>query len=81
MSNRKTQARRDKARQTKKADRALMQLYGERNELWQMIRDAPLKKLEHPYQRGWVRYFTLTEEATRRKDVDRFQVLLKYVHM
>jgi len=79
MSNRKNPARRDKAWHKKQADQVLIQLSRERNELWRMKRDAPLIKLDQPYQRGWVRYFTLTEEAMRRKDSHRFRALLEYV--
>ena len=79
MKNSKTQARRDKARQKKEADRRLIRLGGERNELWRMKWDAPYEKLEHPYQRGWVRYFVLTKEVLRRKDAKCYRALLKYV--
>lgn len=79
MKNTITQARREKAWHKKQADRDLICLSKERNNLWQMLRDAPLRKLEHPYQRGWVRYFVLTEEAARRKDAARFQALLSYI--
>ena len=79
MSKHKNQARRDKARQKKQADKALIQLSKERRELWQMERDAPMVKSDEPFQRGWVRYFALTKEVTQRKDVEHFQKLLKYV--
>ena len=75
----KSQARREKAWRKKEGDRALIHLEKERQELWQMIREAPLRKLEEPFQRGWVRYFVLSDEAFRRKDSDRFLALLEYV--
>ncbi|MGJ8675899.1 MAG: hypothetical protein ACSHX0_00085 [Akkermansiaceae bacterium] len=79
MSKQKTQARRDKARQRQQADRALINLSKERYRLDKMIREAPLVELEEPYQRGWIRYFILTDEALRRKDAERFQALLEYL--
>lgn len=41
--------------------------------------DAPLVELEKPYQRGWMRYFRLTEQATRRSDIELLEELLPYV--
>ena len=79
MSKYKNQARRDKARQKKQADKVLIQLAKERRELWEIQSNAPLVRLDKPYQRGWTRSFALTEEVTRRKDAERFKALLKYV--
>jgi len=41
--------------------------------------DAPLVELEKPYQRGWMRYFRLPEQATRRSDIELLEELLPYV--
>lgn len=69
----------EKARHKTKEERALLALERESRELHTLLREAPLVKLEKPYQRGWERYFILTEEATRRKDAGRLQELLKHV--
>ena len=79
MSKHKNQARWDKARQIKEADRRLIGLSRERRELLKILNNAPLRKLEQPYQRGWVRYFILKEEASRRADVARLKALLEYL--
>ena len=79
MNTYKTQKRRDKARYIKDKDRELLRLQKEQRELRDILFKAPLIKLEKPYQRGWIRYFVLKEEALRRKDAERLEILLEKV--
>jgi hypothetical protein len=44
-------------------DKQLIQLDKRCNELWQQKKLLPLVPLEHPYQRGWKRFFVLRDDV------------------
>lgn len=51
----------------------------ERQELRALIDDAPLVKLEEPYQKGFVRYYELSAKAKERDDYEALNQALGYV--
>ena len=55
------------------------ELERERGRLWDAKWKAPEVELEKPFQRGWVRYFTLTEQAGRRRDAEDLAAAAKLV--
>lgn len=75
----KDDKRRSRSYRKWERDRYLQKLERERRELWNQLGDAPIRKLDEPYQRGWERFFVLSEEAKRRKDSDRLREVLKIV--
>ena len=78
MRNQENQ-RREKKRRISDRDRWLMSLDEERRELWSQLQQAPLKELEEPYQKGWERYYVLSEQAKRRKDGEELEMALSFV--
>ena len=68
-----------KSKQIEAEDRRLRSLRTEQYELWRQLRDAPLRELEKPFQRGWVRSFVLREDARRRKDGEQLAQALALV--
>ena len=68
------QHRRDSKRRLLKQARAL---YHESCQLQRQQWDAELVPLDEPYQRGWVRYFKWSEEATRRRDFKTMEGVLE----
>ena len=57
----------------------MLRLEKEGRELWSQLREAPLQKLDEPYQKGWERFFALSEEERRRKDADELALALAYI--
>lgn len=56
----------------KDVEKQIRKKYKRSNELWEIKRDIPWIPLEKPYQRGFVRFFAVTEEVMRTKDADFF---------
>jgi len=44
-------------------DKQLIQLDKRRDELWEQKKLLPMVALEHPYQRGWQRFFVLRDDV------------------
>ncbi len=63
-----------------KRDKQLLRLERELQRLNQARWNAPVIPLEHPYQRGWVKTFTLREDAWHHPDVRMFQAVLAIVN-
>lgn len=49
-------------------EKQIRALYKELRRMGDRIRDAEVVELDQPYQRGWVRYFKWSDEATQRED-------------
>lgn len=62
-----------------KKDKSIFALERERNKLYRIQRDAPLIKLEKPMQNGWVKYWMLRDDYTRREDAHVFRTILKVI--
>ncbi|GHC45697.1 hypothetical protein GCM10007100_08870 [Roseibacillus persicicus] len=77
--NERNNVRREKSRRIQENDRRLLRLDEERRELWSQLRNAPLRKLKEPYQKGWERFFDLSEQAKRRKDSDELEAALHLI--
>ena len=55
---------RQKRRLVKKdRDKQLIQLDKHQNLLWKQKRELPMIPLEHPYQKGWKRFFVLRKDV------------------
>ena len=61
-------------------EKELLEIVRELDELNKIKREAPIIKLDTPYQRGWYRNFVVREDATRRRDAAAFYDALKYVN-
>src|SRR5688572_30221528 len=61
-------------------DKHLLRLERELNRLRQAHWHAPVVPLEHPYQRGWVKTFTLREDALHHPEVLVFTTVLATVN-
>lgn len=61
-------------------DKHLLRLERELNRLRNAQWHAPIVPLERPYQRGWVKTFTLREDALHHPEVLVFQAVLKVVN-
>lgn len=61
-------------------DKQLIRLDKRRDELWKQRQDLPLVPLEHPYQRGWKRFFVLRDDIKRGPKAEFYQTLLKKVN-
>jgi hypothetical protein len=57
-------------------DKQLIQLNKRRNELWEQQRLLPKVPLEHPYQRGWKRFFVLRDDVKRSPIAEFYEALL-----
>lgn len=57
-------------------DKQLIQLDKRRTELWQQKRLLPMVPLEHPYQRGWKRFFVLRDDIRRGPRAAFYETLL-----
>ncbi|MBD1363006.1 hypothetical protein IDJ77_04210 [Mucilaginibacter sp. ZT4R22] len=57
-------------------DKQLIQLNKRRDELWEQQRLLPKVRLEHPYQRGWKRFFVLRDDIKRSPQADFYEALL-----
>ncbi|OOQ61587.1 hypothetical protein [Mucilaginibacter pedocola] len=61
-------------------DKQLIRLDKRRNELWEQRRHLPWVPLEHPYQRGWKRYFILREDVKRSPKAAFYETLLEKIN-
>lgn len=61
-------------------DKQLIQLSKRRDELWKQKRLLPKVPLEHPYQRGWKRFFVLRHDIKRGPKADFFEALLTKIN-
>lgn len=68
------------AKKQDRRDKHLLRLEREYQRLWRVSADAPLIPLETPYQRGWVRSFTLREDILRRRDASTFRRILQAIN-
>ena len=71
--------RRERSLRLEKRDKKLLRLEKERRELWNQLREAPLRELEEPFQRGWERSFQLRKDARGRKDVNQLERALELI--
>ncbi|MGJ8640457.1 MAG: hypothetical protein ACSHYA_13805 [Opitutaceae bacterium] len=62
-------------------DKHYLALYREYLKLLKVESDAPLIELDTPYQRGWVRYFRLREDALTRDDAGTLKEVLERVNV
>ncbi len=62
-----------------KKDKNIYALMREWDKLRDITRDAPLVPLEKPYQNGWIKYFVLRDDYTRRADAHVFKAILKEI--
>ncbi|NQX53274.1 hypothetical protein HQN86_06570 [Pedobacter panaciterrae] len=61
-------------------DKQLIQFDKRRAELWQQKRLLPLVPLEHPYQRGWKRFFVLREDLKHSPRTAFYETLLAKIN-
>lgn len=64
----------------KDVEKQIRKKYQRSNELWEIKRNIPWIPLEQPYQRGFVRFFTVREDVMRSKDGDFFDGILKKIN-
>lgn len=62
-------------------DKYYRSLYKEYQKLLNIQRSAPLIEIDEPYQRGWVRFFRLRDDASRRIDAPALTEILKRVNV
>lgn len=73
-------ARQKKRLQKEHKSKQLFQLQQRSQELKQQIADLPIVPLETPYQRGWKRLFTLSEDAITEEQTPFYQQLLDKIN-
>jgi len=61
-------------------DKQLIQLDKRRDELWEQKRLLPMVALEHPYQRGWKRFFVLRDDVKHSPRKDFYEALLPKIN-
>lgn len=61
-------------------DKQLIQLDKRRDELWKQKTLLPKVPLEHPYQRGWKRFFVLRDDIKHGPQADFYEALLGKVN-
>jgi hypothetical protein len=61
-------------------DKQLIQLDKRRDELWEQKRLLPKVPLEHPYQRGWKRFFVLRDDVKHSPRKDFYEALLPKIN-
>lgn len=71
----------DRGRAMATRDKQLLSLHREYRKLLDIKHSAPLLELDEPYQRGWVRFFRLREDASHRKDVDKLLEILDKINV
>jgi len=64
----------------KDVEKQIRKKYKRSKELWKIKRDIPWIPLEQSYQRGFVRFFVITEEVKLTKDAEFFQGILKKIN-
>ncbi|MFA6249520.1 MAG: hypothetical protein WC615_21455, partial [Mucilaginibacter sp.] len=57
-------------------DKRLIKLSKTREQLWQQKQNLPMVPLEHPYQRGWKRFFVLRDDVKRGPQAGFYEALL-----
>ncbi len=62
-----------------KKDKDILAYVRELDKLNKITRDAPLVKLEKPYQNGWTKYLVLRDDYTRRADAHIYIEILKEI--
>lgn len=79
--NEPSQLRRREIRRGKwSEEKKLRSMFEEDGRLSQAVWSSPLVELEAPYQRGWMRFFRLTEESRRRPDAKQLCQFLPFVN-
>ncbi len=61
-------------------DKQLIQLDKRRDELWEQKKLLPMIPLEHPYQRGWKRFFVLRDDVKHSPRKDFYEALLPKIN-
>src|SRR5882762_7889462 len=61
-------------------DKQLIQLFKRRRELCEQSKLLPLVPLEHPYQRGWKRFFVVRDDVKRSEQAEFYQTLLEKIN-
>jgi len=61
-------------------DKQLIQLDKRRDELWEQKKLLPKVALEHPYQRGWKRFFVLRDDIKRGTQAEFYETLLPKIN-
>jgi len=61
-------------------DKQLIKLDKRRDELWEQKRLLPMVALEHPYQRGWKRFFVLRDDVKHSPRKDFYEALLPKIN-
>jgi len=61
-------------------DKQLIQLDKRRDELWEQKKILPTVPLEHPYQRGWKRFFVLRDDIKRGTQAEFYEALLAKIN-
>lgn len=64
----------------KDIEKQIRKKYKRSNELWNLRRNIPWIPLEKPYQRGFVRFFVLSDDVKRSKDADFYEGILKKIN-
>lgn len=73
-------ARRKKRLVKQHRDKQLIQLDKRRDELWHKRQNLPPVPLEHPYQRGWKRFFVLREDMRHGPRAEFYTALLDKIN-
>jgi hypothetical protein len=55
-------------------------LWREKDELWDVLRKAPVDKLPHPIQKGFKKFFVLREDVARRTDAHIIKDILSLIN-
>ncbi|MFA6248563.1 MAG: hypothetical protein WC615_16605, partial [Mucilaginibacter sp.] len=61
-------------------DKRLIKLSKTREQLWQQKQNLPMVPLEHPYQRGWKRFFVLRDNVKHSPRKDFYEALLPKIN-
>ncbi|KIC62432.1 hypothetical protein [Chryseobacterium taiwanense] len=64
----------------KDVEKQIIKKYKRSRELWKIRREIPLIPLDHPYQRGFVRFFVVRDDVKRSKDGDFFEGILNKIN-
>src|ERR1051326_359346 len=61
-------------------DKQLRALEREMDRLRHAQNHAPIVPLEHPYQRGWVKFYVLDDEVAKLEDTSMFRAMLPHIN-
>ncbi|PQA93631.1 hypothetical protein B0A69_11555 [Chryseobacterium shigense] len=64
----------------KDVEKQIRKKYQRSKELWNLRRNIPWIPLENPYQRGFVRFFVLSDDVKRSEDADFYEGILKKIN-